>query len=151
MSWEIRRSVTRPSETFAARRLLDRAGGILPAARLDDARLIVTELMTNAIRHGEAGKPVDLTLRWDGRVLRVEVHSLGAFPRPFDPNGFDPPNIERTGGWGLRLVDALSDRWGILGGAETTVWAEVEEPRPEQLNNSRGGAVRLGPGWMAAS
>jgi anti-sigma regulatory factor (Ser/Thr protein kinase) len=127
MPWEIARSLTGPSEAFAARHLLDRAGGTLSVARLDDARLIVTELVTNAVRHGQTGGPVDLVLRWDGQVLRVEVHSLGAFPRSFDIRAFaGAPTVEQTGGWGLRLVDALADRWGIQGVTETTVWAEVE-------------------------
>lgn len=126
MSWEIARSLTRPSEAFTARHLLDDAGDSLPSARLDDARLIVSELVTNAVRHGRAGSAVDLLLRWDGRTLRVEVHSIGPFARPFSPGPLGPPDIGQTGGWGLRLVDALASRWGIEAQGETTVWAEVE-------------------------
>ncbi len=139
MSWEIAQSLTRPSEAFTARHLLDRAGGTLPPARLDDARLIVTELVTNAVKHGVAGGPVGLVLRWDGHILRVEVHSLGTFARPFRPGTpIGIAAIDQTSGWGLRLVDALADRWGIQGGAETTVWAEVEADAAEA-----GGSV----GW----
>src|SRR5262245_691082 len=103
MSWEVARSLPRPAEAFTARHLLDEAGATLPAARLDDARLIVTELVTNAVRHGQAGGPVRLVLRWDGRTLRVEVCSLGRFARPLTPGHVGRPNVERTGGWGLWL------------------------------------------------
>jgi anti-sigma regulatory factor (Ser/Thr protein kinase) len=126
MSWEIARSLARPSEAFTARHLLDRAGGTLPAERLDDARLIVTELVTNAVRHGATDGPVRLHLRWDGHMLRVEVQSEGAFARSFRRELLGTSNVGQSSGWGLRLVDALADRWGIVGGSETTVWAEVD-------------------------
>ena len=123
MSWEIASSLQRPSEAFTARHLLDGAGGTLPSARLDDARLIVSELVTNAVRHGSLGGPVDLVVRWNGQTMRLEVHSIGRF-RP-------PPGHRRHGalddhGWGLVLVDALADRWGVDRGSDTTVWAEIE-------------------------
>jgi len=126
MSWEIARSLRRPFEAFTARHLLDDAGGTLSASRLDDARLIVSELVTNAVRHGTTGAPVGLVLRWDGQTLRVEVHSVGPFASPLPRAPLGPPNVNQTGGWGLRLVEALATRWGIEEQGETTVWAEVE-------------------------
>ncbi len=79
-------------------------------APLDEtARLLVTELVSNSVRHASA--PADTTVRVDIAVdpvcLRVEVHDEGA----------DEPELVRGdsdgGGFGLTLVDRLADRWGI--------------------------------------
>ena len=47
-----------------------------------------------------------------------------------DPGpGFEPkpvtPSFYQTGGWGLYLVEQLSDRWGVIRGKATTVWFEL--------------------------
>jgi anti-sigma regulatory factor (Ser/Thr protein kinase) len=142
MTWEIDRSLERPAEAYAARRLVDGAARNLSADRLDDARLVVTELVTNAVRHGTAKGPVHVMLRWDGLMLRLEVRSSGPFTRSlgslgkpdFPPTGLvDAP--DRVGGWGLQLIDALADRWGIETDGDTLVWAEIAGPdlgRPDQ-------------------
>lgn len=88
----------------------------------ETARLLVTELVSNSVRH--AGAPGDTTVRLDIAVdlvcLRVEVHDEGAD----DPElvRADPENT----GFGLTLVDRLADRWGIehddLG---TRAWFEL--------------------------
>ncbi len=124
MTWEIARTLDRnPVGAFTARHMLDRVDGALPADRLEDAKLIVSELVTNAIQHAEDDGPVRLVARWDGEALRMEVHSAGPFLEPAAaPNG-----RFRVGGWGLRLVDALADRWDVESGDETVVWAEVDE------------------------
>jgi anti-sigma regulatory factor (Ser/Thr protein kinase) len=84
------------------------------------AELIVTELVTNAVRHGPGG-PVTLALVAGGKGVRGEV-------------GDDGPGIKRNelvkrrateeGGRGLFLVDALSDSWG-LSSDQSSVWFEV--------------------------
>jgi len=131
MTWEIARTLDRrPAEAFTARHVLDRVVGALPADRLDDARLIVSELVTNAIQHAEDDGSVRLVARWDGHALRMEVHSAGSFQKPALP----PTGRFRIGGWGLRLVDALADRWDVEGGDETVVWAEVDEGPPAGLS-----------------
>jgi len=82
--------------------------------------MIVTELVTNAIRHGPGG-PVELALEAGGSGLRGEV----ADPGP----GIFHDDLERRrpteeGGRGLFLVDALSDSWGLSAG-RSKVWFEV--------------------------
>lgn len=74
---------------------------------VDDAALLVTELATNALRHGGPG--VDLWLRpVDGGGLRVELVDgrPGALP------GVSVPDADAEGGRGLLLVSALARSWG---------------------------------------
>jgi len=68
-------------------------------AAVDDALLVVTELATNALRHG-GGDPV-LRLSVDGADVRIEVFDDNPAPPVRRPAGAD-------GGWGLALVDRLS-------------------------------------------
>jgi anti-sigma regulatory factor (Ser/Thr protein kinase) len=87
------------------------------------AVLLVSELVTNALRHG--GPPIGLTAAPTASGVRVEVSDSNgeAFPvlMPIEP--------DLPGGRGLRLVDALADRWGTteLDGGKC-VWFEVEAP-----------------------
>jgi anti-sigma regulatory factor (Ser/Thr protein kinase) len=111
-----------------ARRALVAGDGKLPAAARADVLLLVTELVTNAVRHG--GVDPEQSLRvvvWQGpRRVRVEVVDPGTrFTRP-RPG----PNRDESGGWGLFLVDRIADSWGVaraVGG--TCVWFEIELER----------------------
>jgi anti-sigma regulatory factor (Ser/Thr protein kinase) len=105
----------------AARRMVDDVGG-LSSSLLDDAKLAVTELVANAVRHGDSPARVAVSLRWAEPTLRIEVRSDGPF--------LTPP-AERAGGdsgRGLALVQALSRRWGVDAGADVLVWAELQAP-----------------------
>jgi anti-sigma regulatory factor (Ser/Thr protein kinase) len=90
----------------------------LPEAQRQDAELVISELVTNALRHG-LGDVVVRTSLADGDLLQVSVTDSGPeLPalRPFDPG--------RIGGVGLRIVDRLASEWGVAsfpGGK--TVWA----------------------------
>ena len=94
---------------------------------LTDARvsLLLTELVTNAVRHGGArnGQPIAVTLEhWPG-LTRVSVSDPGpGFQwRPPDPRR--PPE---EGGYGLVLVDRMAQRWGIEPNDDSaTVWFEL--------------------------
>jgi anti-sigma regulatory factor (Ser/Thr protein kinase) len=86
----------------------------------------VSELVTNAVVHGAGGIEVCLTLRGD--VVHLSVADEGG----------GTPRIDRraeagdAGGWGLRLVDRMSDAWGTSSGPHATrVWMErhVRPPR----------------------
>jgi anti-sigma regulatory factor (Ser/Thr protein kinase) len=88
-----------------------------PAA--DDAILLTSELVTNAIAHtasGKGGKVIVTVYRADTRV-RVEVKD----------NGFDqapivrPVGEARESGFGLELVELIADRWGHCGGRRSRV------------------------------
>jgi anti-sigma regulatory factor (Ser/Thr protein kinase) len=89
--------------------------------------LLVSELVTNAVRHG-ASDPHEAILvrahRTNGAV-RVEVCDEGG---GFHQRGEAPPALQ-PGGRGLMLVEALASRWGVAPGHPNCVWFEAE-PSP---------------------
>jgi anti-sigma regulatory factor (Ser/Thr protein kinase) len=106
------------------RHALDRLEGSLPAAQLTELRLLVTELVTNSVRHG--------AVESDWIALDVEIYANAVRVVVTDPGpGFEPeckpqPHRDRPGGWGLCLVDRLADRWGVDAGDATAVWFEMD-------------------------
>jgi signal transduction histidine kinase len=93
---------------------------LVPIEAVTDPRLsvLVTELVTNAVRHG--GGMVGLTVVPEPRVVRVEVRDGGT--------GFDlraQLAVEGTadGGFGLKIVEHMADRWGTEPGV---VWFELD-------------------------
>jgi anti-sigma regulatory factor (Ser/Thr protein kinase) len=93
----------------------------LGADRTETLRLLVSELVTNAVRHGRNGGPVELHAHWNSQV-RVEVVDHGA---GFTPGPRSGP-LDEPGGYGLFLVGTLADRWGVETDGGTTVWFELE-------------------------
>jgi anti-sigma regulatory factor (Ser/Thr protein kinase) len=100
--------------------------GIAAAVR-EAAQLVVSELVTNSVRHSGAPAEEALTLRvalsLPARTLRVEVEDPGrdgaVAPKPADLNG--------GGGLGLNLIQALSELWGVerVATGGTRVWAQL--------------------------
>jgi two-component sensor histidine kinase len=91
---------------------------------VSDAALVVSELLSNALRHAAPlpGDKVRVGWRFDAGCLRVSVSDGGAQTRP----ELGQPTQSATGGRGLRIVERLSRSWGALAdGDGTTVWAEV--------------------------
>jgi anti-sigma regulatory factor (Ser/Thr protein kinase) len=97
-------------------------------ARVDDAVLAVSEVVTNVIRYGGTDGDRSPTIRLTGTDtgFRVEVdqpalHTVEA------PAGF--PGPDQTRGRGLAVVESLADRWGVTYGTApetlTTVWFEM--------------------------
>lgn len=90
-----------------------------PASLVDDAQLLVSELVTNAVLHAHTG--VTLGLRVGAGRLRVEVAD-GSLDRPRPRH----PADDAVTGRGLLLVDALSSAWGAeLREGGKVVWFEV--------------------------
>jgi PAS domain S-box-containing protein len=114
------------------RRSLAHLRGDLPTRAQEEARLIVSELVTNAVRHGshdEGAFGAGRLRVWvrPGR-LRVEVTSPGSFEHP--PASALPL---AEGGRGLQIVRALAVNFGMdHTESESTVWAEVEVVGAEQ-------------------
>lgn len=96
----------------------------LDVRKLQSALLVTTELVTNALRHGEGD--IELILRLDHEVLNVEVVDEGDGAG----RGVRRRDEDEVGGWGLQIVDRLTDRWGVFEGT-THVWAELSlQPAP---------------------
>jgi anti-sigma regulatory factor (Ser/Thr protein kinase) len=92
----------------------------LDADRQDTVRLLISELVTNALRHSDCGQPVELHASWNSCV-RVEVvdHGEGFTPIP------RTKPLDEPGGYGLFLVGSLADRWGVETEDGTMVWFEL--------------------------
>lgn len=109
-----------------------RCGGV-PESIVDDAVLILSELLSNACRHG---RPLGDDMAGDGGVrvawevddrgrLTVEVTDGGGPTRPVPAT----PSVTARGGRGLNIITALADDWGVRDDArgEVTVWVVVHK------------------------
>jgi len=115
---DIDRDTTAPSK---ARRAVDDFAGTLDRAIVGDVRLLVSELITNSVKYGGEG-PVTLILSSEVPThVHVEVVDQGV---GFVPAARDRPKTE-PGGWGLHMVEALTQRWGVRDGS-THVWFEID-------------------------
>src|SRR3954453_6318382 len=95
---------------------------------LDDALLLISELVTNSVLHG--GPPIVLAIECDGEGLTVRVRD-GATDLPVPRKASD----DDEGGRGLSLVDLLTDTWGVEPvaddyGSGKQVWFELR-PAPQ--------------------
>jgi anti-sigma regulatory factor (Ser/Thr protein kinase) len=110
-----------PDSVPAARAALASFEGRIPASKLYDASLCLSELVTNAVQHPavESGDELQLELRLTEAALRVEVVDPGG---GFQPG---PPTEGDERGWGLFIVDQLSSRWGTEPGEQTVMWFEI--------------------------
>jgi len=110
-----------PKAPAAARRAIERLDGQLDPALIPDVKLLVSELVTNSVKYGGEGA-LRLQIETEGpRRLRAEVIDQGV---GFVPVARDRPPTE-VGGWGLHLVQTLSNRWGVHEGS-THVWFEID-------------------------
>lgn len=88
-------------------------------------QLLVTELVTNSLRHARfsTDDAIDIRIEVDESRTRVSV---------CDPGGRSQPklleqDLESTGGRGLFLVDAMADQWGVNTTDRTCVWFEIDK------------------------
>ena len=123
MRIERRLAVTPEAAAEARHALADLA---LTDGRERDVRLLVSELVTNAVRHANLapGDVILLVIDVGDSLLRVEVHDPGGGFVPRAP----APDPARPSGWGLYLVEELADRWGVDSDEQTLVWFEVDRP-----------------------
>ena len=112
---------TAAAEARAAVGALD---GRADADVLADVRLLLSEVVTNAVRHSgaPAGAKIGLAVSVCRGRVRAEVTDSG---RGFEPAPRERPQLE-AGGWGLHLVDRLADRWGVDRGNPVRVWFEID-------------------------
>jgi anti-sigma regulatory factor (Ser/Thr protein kinase) len=103
----------------------DRLSGL----RLDELTLMVSEVVTNAVRHGspEPDGSIGLRLEQDHDSLRVVVTDGGG-PFTFDPGSVE--DGERNEHFGLLFVDRFADRWGLSLDGKKAIWLEVDSRKP---------------------
>lgn len=115
------------------RRALDRVE--LSESVRDDARLVATELVGNAILHSGAtcAHELHVRARLNSTLLEISVHDPGLSDRA--------PKVRKrgdrsVGGLGLLIVERLSWRWGELGLDGRLVWAQLRVKPPLTLVQS---------------
>lgn len=86
--------------------LRDAACDVHHAEVLDEAQLLVSELVTNAVLHG--APPITVRVECDGARLLVSVTDGSSDPAQLRDAGPDA-----VSGRGIRLVDFISDQWGV--------------------------------------
>ena len=110
------------ARVLAAQYLRDRVA----APVLDSALLLLSELVTNSVRHSNApsAEGVIVRLRLTRAMLRLEVEDSGHD----GVIAIRPPDQQNGGGFGLNIVQTLSDCWGIERSAHsgTRVWAQLQ-------------------------
>lgn len=102
-----------PASASTARQLVNAHTTTLRVQQREDAALLVSELVNNALLYGIGTISLRIDVETDG--VRVEVSDQGNVA--LAPN----PTPGAHGGWGLRIVDELADTWGVLAGS-TRVW-----------------------------
>ena len=103
----------------ARQALRQRFGDSLPARTLIDLTAVVTELVNNSVAHGPR-RPITVALAVEDKAIRGEIADQGN-PTNVIPQG---SVATRRGHLGLRVVDALTTRWGVYEGS-THVWFEL--------------------------
>ena len=103
-----------------------KAAGIIQAA-VGDAVLVVSELLSNAIRHARPLPGANLQVAWalDDGSVEVAVSDGGSLTRPHRAHA----TVSSLGGRGLDIVEYLARTWGIRADdAGLTVWAVLSAP-----------------------
>ena len=108
---------------LARKAITDWLRGRVEGSALEDARLLVSELVTNAVRHQRSEGDIEMSVDVGRRRVRVEVTDPGA--------GFDRPRVgepppDALGGRGLLIVDRVAARWGVASSRPTRVWFELD-------------------------
>ena len=104
-----------------ARQIIDGLDRLRPEVAVN-ARLLVSELVANAVRHVRREGQIGMHVAVYNDSLHVEVLDPGTGFRPRARTSQSPLGS----GWGLHLVDELSDRWGVDGNGPTRVWFEID-------------------------
>jgi anti-sigma regulatory factor (Ser/Thr protein kinase) len=114
-----------PDSVSRARARLDALRGVVREDLLDDVRLLVSEVVTNSVRHArlEPADRVEVRVTAGPSGVRAEIIDPGpGFERPARGPAPGAPS-----GWGLFLVDRVADHWGVeRTDGHTRVWFEID-------------------------
>jgi anti-sigma regulatory factor (Ser/Thr protein kinase) len=108
-----------PSSAAQARLFLDRFREEVDPDVFENARLLLSELVANAVEHVREEGDLEVRIALHDGALRVEVLDPGPgfVPRP------RPPDSDR--GWGLHFTDRLASRWAADRDGRARVWFEL--------------------------
>ena len=131
-----------PASVAVARQRLSAdldAAGVVHAA-VGDAVLVVSELLSNAIRHARPLPGARVQVAWavDNGSVEVAVSDGGAPTRPYPAHA----SVSALGGRGLDIVEYLARTWGVRADSQgLTVWAVLPAPAdavPERVTSPAG-------------
>jgi anti-sigma regulatory factor (Ser/Thr protein kinase) len=119
-----RRLSALPTAVGEARRWVAGVAGPMLAPEQDaNLRLVISEIVTNALRHGAPGEHIDVAVTPKPEYLCVQVTDDGPGLAP-RPRALAP---EEHGGFGLFFVEQLTRRWGVTReNRRTRVWFELD-------------------------
>jgi len=86
--------------------------------------LAVSELVTNVVRHEPTTTELTVSLDVAQASVHVQVHG-NSDPADSVTAVAEWPEPDETEGRGLGIVDAISDRWGVLANGNRSVWCEI--------------------------
>ena len=110
-----------PEAAARARRALSTLRADIDPPLMETLRLLVTELVSNSVRHAQS-ETVILNVLVARTAVLTEVTDEGP---GFDPTDAGAPGTDDSG-WGLFLVERLADRWGVNQASDVTkVWFEL--------------------------
>jgi anti-sigma regulatory factor (Ser/Thr protein kinase) len=114
-----------PRAAAEARRGLEALRPAVEDGIVDEAILLVSEIVSNSVRHAglDDRDAIEVCVRGTVAVVHVDVSDPGP---GFDVEQLPAPSGD--GGWGLWLLARLSSRWGVDRGDVTRVWFELDSP-----------------------
>jgi len=128
-----------PASVTEARQVLEPLEPAVDEETIRTLKLLVTELVSNSVRHSASAshEEIELSVAASPESVRVEVADSGP--------GFEPRPREQgqdeDSGWGLHLVDHLSDRWGTERRGRMAVWFELDVDRTRAARARRPAAA----------
>lgn len=139
-----------PKSVRVARELAEEVRELLPAETIDNLKLLISEVVTNSIKHAGLAldENVQVKITVGGNIVRTEVTDSGG---GFIHSSRLPEDLGPSG-WGLEVVDRLSSRWGVTSEPQTKVWFEIDvttiierSPRTDRHRKVKG-PRGIGPG-----
>ena len=116
----------------AARQSMRSLEGYVPPEIIQDLNLLVSELVTNSVKHGSLmrDQAIEIDANPTSRGIRIEVTNPG--------RGELSNSVElrpRESGWGLLLVTKIASRWGMTTNGSTLIWFEIDLRDPDDARS----------------
>lgn len=89
--------------------------------RFDDVAIVISELVSNSVKHAEPTEQVRVVIETTRKTVRLRVTDQGPCFRADE---------KQSDGIGLRIVDRIAERWGVDNDEACTVWVELTKTEP---------------------